>query len=714
MNPQFKALFVILALAFSMQNLFAQTGKLQKVDTLQQVNISALAPLIRYGNNGNLVVNVAGTILASSSSVTEILSRTPGITINEGIINLQGKGEVIIYLNGTLVSSERLASIPTSQITKIELIANPSARYDAAGRAVISITTKSPDADGFSGRISQYLSSSPFAGESTNTFADIGFGKEQLLLSANVALQKGSGRELLLTTRLRQDANDYLNSELSTDWNRDFKLYATYGFGAKYNFSTASSISVTLSGNRDQLGGTVSSSNKIQTSSATNIYGSNIARDELRNNSTVIADYIINTDTLGSSFFLSGQYAKYNTDYDDDIAESGGAAKRYLQNIFVQNLHISSIQTDRSQIFSKRSKLETGIRFSAVGNSSLTQFAVGELPEGTFNLEPALSSIFRYRESIAAAYASFSTRIKKLQTIIGIRGESTSYALETDAGKGQDFRKSYINLFPSLQIELPVGKEDKLRIAYLARINRPRYQALNPFVIYQDSFTTIEGNPDLVPEQSHAVELAANISKTELKIAYTYTRDLLSGAALRGTTPESYVLKSINISKDQGMLLSVTRPFSISNWLASVNTATLSYNKSFDNQYEFATGKTRPQLYLYSSNTFNVKNGFRLQLLAWYLGEQYYGLGHRNSRSTITAGIEKSFLNGLKIGLTANDIFNLTASVGDYYVGKTQIYYDRSYGNNYFRLTASYRFGGSDKAIAQDKRRVQSENNRAN
>lgn len=125
--------------------------------------------------------------------------------------------------------------------------------------------------------------------------------------------------------------------------------------------------------------------------------------------------------------------------------------------------------------------------------------------------------------------------------------------------------------------------------------------------------------------------------------------------------------------------------------------------------------RTRPQAYLYSNNTFSLKNGIKLQLLAWYLGDKYYSLRHDESRSMITAGIEKSILkNALKIGLTANDIFNNTASVGDYNVGRTQIYYNRSYGNNHFKLTASYRFGGSEKTVSQKNKPVQTENSRAN
>jgi len=684
-------------------------------NTLRQVNITSAVPIMRYGSNGNIEVNVAGTILASSSSVNEILSRTPGVVINEGTISIQGKGEAIIYLNGAVVPSERLASIPASQITKIEIISNPSARYDAAGRAVIHITTGMPNENGVNARFAQHLTYSDFAGTNANTFADLGYVKNKLTLSANVALLKGAGRELLYTTRVRPDPDDYLNSELSTDWNRDFKLYTTYGAGAKYSFSRTSSLGVSVNGNRDNLGGMVNSNNRILTSATANFYGSNVERDELRNNTILIADFNTITDTLGSGFFISGQYAKYNTDYNDGIDESGGSFPRYLKNTFKQDLHINSLQADRTKFYSKITKLETGLRFSTVGNSSLNQFATSDKKDGIYYPEENLSSSFRYEETISAGYGSFVTKMGTMQINLGIRGEWTNYSLATTAGNGQNFRKNYFSLFPNLHVELPVSERNKLRVAYSSRISRPRYQALNPFVIYQDPFTTIEGNPNLLPERAQTVELSANLNKTELKLAYTYTTDQLTAAAIRGNTPESYVLKSINISSDQSYLLSLTRPFSIGNWWQSINTINLSYAKSIDDTYGFSIGESKPQVYIYSSNTFNLNHGIKLQLLAWYLGDRYYSLRHDDKRSVITAGIEKTLLNSkLKIGFTANDILDKTSSAGDYNVGRTQIYYNRNYGNQYFRLTVNYRFGSAGKAISPNSKPVQPENSRAN
>jgi hypothetical protein len=686
----------------------------ENTTTLGQVTITSSAPLMRYGNNGNLEVNVAGTILASSSSVNEILSRTPGLTVNEGIISLQGKGEAIIYLNGTLIPGERLANIPTSQITKIEIIANPSARYDAGGRAVINITTKAPGGNGLSGRVSQHLTMSDFAGTNTNTFTDLGYSKNKLSLSANIALLKGSGRELLYTVRNRPDPSEYLNSELTTDWNRDFNIYATYGLGARYRFSSGSVLSLSYSGNRDRLGGSVDSRNRITTLTTDNTYGSSIARDELRKNNTIIADFTKSTDTLGSGVFFSAQYSAYRTDNEDQIKEFGGTAPRYLQNTFSQRLDIATIQADRTKYFRKNLKLETGIRFSNVGNNSDTRFLIGNNPDGPYLPDETLSSLFDYNETIASAYASLSANAGKLGIILGVRSEWTTYKLSTTAGEGQDFSKDYLNIFPNLQLEFPLENGNKLRASYSARITRPRYQALNPFVTYQDAFTTIEGNPNLVPEKAHAFEIGTNFKRTELKIGYTYTIDPLSGAALRGSTPESYVLKSINRSRDHTFLASVTRPFSISDWWQSINTASVTYGRSFDDQYGYATGKVTPQAYLYTSNTFSLKHGIKLQLLAWYLGDRYYGIRHDDKRSIVTAGVEKSILNGnLKLGLTANDIFNRSIAEGDYNVGKTQVYYNRRYGNNHFKLTATYRFGGTE-SVAQPQRQAQPENSRAN
>ena len=686
-------------------------------NALGEVVVRSSAPMVRFSSSGNLQVNVAGTILASSSSVSEILSRTPGVNVSEGVISVQGKGEAIIYLNGVLITSERLASIPTSQISKIEVMSSPSARYDASGRAVILVTTKAPAGFGLNGKLTSQLTVDDFFGETHNNFVDLGYSSAKLSLTGNFSAQTGKGRELLYTIRERPAPTDFLHSELTTDWKREFKLYATYGLGGRIALSGKSSLSFSFNGNSDKLGGTVDSKNIIRTSTAMNSYSSSIDKDEQRENNTFLLDYTLETDSLGSNLFLGGQYASYLTGNDDYITEqntSTPVASRFLYNYARHKLHIGSFQIDRSRAFNRKSKLEYGLRFSAVSNGSDNQFSISSLKEGPYVFNKEMSSDFSYSETIGAGYGSFTTSLGKLAVSAGLRAEWTAYKLSSSALGAERIKADYLNVFPNLSFSLPLG-DLKMNASYAARITRPRYQALNPFVIYQDPFTTIEGNPELKPERSHAIELTGEFKGTVLKLGYTYTSDQLTASALRGSTQESYVLKSINISSDYAYLVSLTRPFNLGSWWQSVNTASVTYGKSFDDQYGFATVKTRPQVYLYTSNSFSVGYGVKLQLLAWYLGERYYSLRHDNKRSLVTLGVEKSMMNNkLKIGLSANDIFNKYIAEGDYNVGQTQIYYNRRYGFKYFRVMASYNFGGVGQPAKERKRPAQTENNRAN
>ncbi|WP_343698126.1 outer membrane beta-barrel protein [Flavobacterium sp.] len=158
---------------------------------------------------------------------------------------------------------------------------------------------------------------------------------------------------------------------------------------------------------------------------------------------------------------------------------------------------------------------------------------------------------------------------------------------------------------------------------------------------------------------------------------------------------------------------SLSRSFNFK-WWNSVNTASITWQKSVDNYYAFAFSPVKPQIYLYTNNTFTIPKLFKLQFLAWYLSDRSHGLGSENARSTITLGIERNFFkDALKLNFTANDIFHKFMVSGDYNVGQTQIYYHRTYSTDYFKLIATYNFGDSKKTTYKKAEIEQSENNRA-
>ena len=685
---------------------------------LNEVVIKRDASLVKYSANGTIDVNVANTLLSTSSSVNELLSRVPNVIITEGQISVLGKGEAIIYLNGILINYERFAAIPVSQISKIEVISNPSSKYDAEGKAVINIITKKNIESGIMGSASQQVTVSEFAGTSTNTLLDFNYAKGRFSFITNYGLQLGKGRELLYTTRTRPNPEDYMRSQLTTDWKRQFNNYSNFGFGLQYTFSDKNYMSLAYSGNIEDLGGIVLSRNSIANNAGNSFYTTDIAKNDVLLNQFINLNYNAITDRKGSSLFIGTQYSNYNGTVRDFIDENSLIdelnKEKFLKNNVDNRINIISIQADYLKKINENTKLETGVKFSNATILSGSDFLISESENEGFESDDQLSSNFKYVEKINAAYFNFGSSVgEKFKFSVGARAEWTNYDLYTTANGIQQFKKKYGNIFPNVLLNMDISDDWKVHASYVSRITRPRYQALNPFVIYQDPFTTIEGNPNLLPEKVHAFEIGTLYKKFDFKIGYTYKTDPISGAALRGDTPNSYILRSLNLDREHSFFTSISKTFT-KNWWNSTNTISMNLTKSIDDFYGYALGPVKPQIYLYSNNTFTIPNLFKIQLLAWYLGNKSYGLRSENSRSTVTLGIERNFFKDtLKLNFTANDIFHDFMVSGDYNVGQTEIYYHRTYTTNYFKLIATYSFGNSKKATYKKTEIEQTENNRA-
>lgn len=688
----------------------------EKVTELAEVTVQAELPLVNYSENGLVEVNVANTVLSASSSVSEILSRTPNVIENNGQLSILGKGEAIIFLNGRQITNERLASIPVSQIVKIEVISNPSAKYDAEGKAVIDIITKIMGEEGILATASQQVTHSDFAGTNAQTFLDISYGKRKFSIKGNYSLLAGDNREHLYTTRTRSATDEFLKSEVMTDWQRK-NNNSNYGLGVQFDINTKHSITILYSGFKDKLGGTVGSKNDLTNNMGSSFFASNIAKDEVRINNSLTLNYDRKLDSNGSSMFIGSQYSHYHAKVDDFITENSimNATEgiRFLENTVGQDIIVSSTQSDYLKVMRNNTKLEAGAKISVVRTEAATNFFVSE-NGGEFVFDNQLSNKFSYTETVPAAYLSFSGMVKKVGFGIGARGEMTNYELNTSVGDGQLLTDQYFNLFPNLQLNTTISPTLKLRTSYTSRIARPRYAALNPFVVYQDPFTTIEGNPNLIPEKVHAFEMGLNFKDYDFRMGYSYSIDPMDAAALRGSTPNSYVLKAINLDEGHSYFASLSRTIGLK-WWTSINTVSVSYNRLMDSEYDFESIEPMPQLYLYSSNTVDVKRLFKIQLLAWYVGRKQYGLYDDYARYLVTLGIERSFLNSnLKIRFVANDIFQRTNASGDYGVGRTSIYYDRTFNNGYFRFIINYNFGQLKQSKFKVKSTSQAETNRVN
>jgi hypothetical protein len=683
---------------------------------LNEVRVSSKVPLVTQKADGTLEVKVANTILSASNTLNEILSKSPSLIVDAKGISVFGKGQAIIYLNGKRITSEQFSSIAVSQIDKIEIISNPSAKYDAEGSAVVNIKTKRNTDEGYKGLIKQNVTYSDFAGFNTFTSTNLNYKTGKLSLSGDYSIQLGKDREILRTTRKRDAQAEFLNSNLKTEWNRNLDNYSNYGMGMQYDINDKNYISVEYSGYLEKLGGNQESVNEITNNSGVGLFTSDIKKNNTTYNNSISLNYNSVLDTIGSSLFIGTQSSAYKYDVDDLIfAKSDGStiSSNVLKNLIDHKIFISSTQIDYTKVFSSGNAIEIGGKISYVDNNSVLDFFSSDDGQD-FTLVDSLSNNFKYVETISATYLNYRGKFNNNFSYgIGARTEFTDYLLTVESEQTEQvIGKKYWNVFPNASLNIKLSSKISLNTSYSARINRVPYRSLNPNMVYQDQYTSIQGNPDLIPEKAHSLEMSTNYNSYGFKIGYDYTTDPINAAALRGSDPNSYVLTGINLKKQHNYFLTISK--SINNkWLTSTNNLSVSYTNLIDDQYNFEIVPPRPQIYLYTNNTIKIQNLFNIEVLAWYLGEKYYGLYYDRSRYNVTISAEKSFFDkSLKCRLIANDIFHSIIASGDYNVGETQIYYNREYNTNYFRIALSYNFGKLKKITYKNTATGEAENDR--
>lgn len=665
---------------------------------LDEVVVVARRPVYVQQTDGNTAVLVENSTLAASNSVTEILSKSPDVLVDQdGMVTVFGKGTALIYLNGKRIDQSQLKLVTPNSIKKLVIIRNPSAKYDAEGAAVIDIQTIKSTSEGYQVKLRQNVSYSEFAGVDTYTEFNLAFNKGRFSSKLNYSFLQGKDRHILHTTRNRDAEAVFIKTDLLTEWQYEYENFSNYGLGLQYDYGTNSYLSLEYSGNHEQLGGHQLSSNTIEDKASINYYESDIQRNERDVNHSFSLNFNQKLDTLGSHFFLGSQYSNFDFNADNPIdelsLESNNASSRRLKNTAAFNIDIFSGQFDFTKMYQNKTSLELGGKYSRVRNGSDFMFFETDA-KGDFVKDPNLSNQFIYQESVAAGYLNYKGQLKpSLQYSIGIRSEYTSYKLKLSQLDGLNISDQYVNVFPQFSLTKIFSDNQSINLSYTSRIRRVPYQNLNPVPLYQDPYTSIQGNPESIPEKTQAIELNANLNKTNFKFGYSYTIDPFGGGAIRGGDDKSYILIRLNFDEKHRFFTSVSRTFETA-WLSSTNTASLRYTNIIDKVYGFQNVGSKPNLYLYSNNRIPVKDWFNLEMSFYYLGNNHEGLYKRKNSWNMTLAIDKSFFDKkLKCQLTMNDLFHSVRAAGDYSIGETDIYFARRWNTNYLRFSISYNFG---------------------
>ena len=474
---------------------------------LGNVTVTASKPLLQIGVDRK-VFNVEKNIVSAGGTAVDVMKNVPSVNVDiDGNVTLRNAAPQI-FVDGR-PTNMTLDQIPADAIESVEIITNPSAKFDASGgtAGILNIVMKKNKRVGYSGNLRTNIDSRAKVGLGVDI--NVRQNKINVFASANINQRKSIGEGSVSRTTLGMRPNNSLQQDKSV-------MEGLFGFGRiGFDYFIDNRNTVTLTQSFMKANMDPNSSSYIYTDSTSNGTYDDLQKREtnsenqFRNTSSQVS-FKHNFPKAGHEWTVDATYNKgkneNNALINSNYYRLPGEAfthtyiQQQLGNGNNENL---ILQTDYSNPLSDKSKFELGARVSIRKTTSGTGiYAV----DNSFKVLDTLQRIeFNSKDKVYATYGTYTNRFKKLGYQIGLRAESSIYE---GNNKGQKFNTDYpISLFPSLFLSQKINDNTDLQLNYSRRINRPGFWQLFPFVDISDSLNISHGNPALKPEFTNSIEL---------------------------------------------------------------------------------------------------------------------------------------------------------------------------------------------------------------
>ncbi|WP_162054637.1 outer membrane beta-barrel family protein [Pontibacter pamirensis] len=700
--------FEVISLDFSRD--FGVLTLKEDVKMLREVTVNALRPSITVEPD-RMIVGVEGTALAAGNTAFDVLAKSPGVWVDQdGNLQLNGKAGVQVMIDNrlTYLSAKDLQTMlqgmAAENIRNIEIISNPSARYDAEGTAgIINVNLKKNTATGLNGSL---YSGYQFNGLHTySAGGSINFKKGRWNSHANLDASRREHQRLGEFNRMfnKSNSSTRFDQGVREDVSRvapsmrlgtDVDINSMHSVGAMVNLSYQKAIHDFRT---DTYIRTAVPSEDLF------IEADNYLQNIL-NNKIFNLHYLGKFDTLGSTLsaeldlidITSAEDASYLNSYDS-LSEGRTDFRNLLTSNNPTAYDIYSAKLDYSKSFQNGRKLELGGKASHLASdNSLRFFSHGE--EGN-TLDPNRSNHFLYKENIYAAYVNFSTTLgSRFSLQAGLRGEQTiaeGRSLTLDEG----MNRRYLNLFPSLFVQQKVSDNYQINYNYSRRNQRPDYELLNPFVFYLDPFTWAQGNPYLKPMYTHSFGIIQTFKQTiNLSFNYSLTKDFIAEVPVQNAEDKTTIFLRDNLDNSRNFSATMMAPLSImKNWDTS-NKATVGWQYFSTDVNGQRTANEVVTYMLQSTHNILLPQNYRVEVNAAYVGPQAYGLFRIEKQWWVDLGVKKSFLNDkADLSLSLNDIFRSRWMLGSTKTGRNSNEIKQYLSHQSVGLNLRYRFSKGEK-----------------
>lgn len=655
---------------------------------------------------GKNITNIGG-------SATDILQNIPSVNVDiDGKISLRGSENVTVLIDGkpsTLTGANRqaiLQQLPANAISEIEIITNPSAKYDADGMAgIINIKTKKDKLKG--------INANTQATVGTNDKYSFNLGlnnrTSKYNLFGNYSYRHerrdnfGNGEQFNYFT-----GNNYSFKSKNDGYNlNDFntgRVGIDYYLNNHNTISFSTGISSNISARPDLI-------NFDYYDSVGYLY-SNFKRNNYATDNNLTLDATVdyrrtvskNKSELTASASINSNTRKANEDYKNSTAVSFEIPSQRNKNEATFTNFIAQIDYVWPL---KNGKIETGAKTTMRSIDNNQQGFRYNFGNNEFWKDSLISNHFVYNEMVNAGYITFASKYKNFDYQLGVRTEITDIEGNSKTTNTL-FTNSYFNFFPSGFVKYALAKDQNLQLGYSRRVNRPGFESLNPFIDYSDSVNLRQGNPKVQPEYIHSVELnyQTQIKKLNLSatLYYRYTDNMI--ARLRTVNPVTglSIMSFYNFNSAQNTGVEVIIRYNFvklgnlmlsGNWYQNVVNGG---NVQSDLQSEITTWNTRL--------TYNLPlpKAFYFQANGMYMAPMRFAQSTISGMNGLDIGVRKDFYDGkLQCGLNLSDVFNIRQF--NIRQDGTNFTYDgmRKRESRVLTFSVTYRIGSKDNPFTKKK-----------
>ena len=555
-----------------------------------------------------------------------------------------GKGIPLLYIDNQKVDFNVLSAVSVDEIKSVEIIRNPSAKYEAEGKAVVKVILKNSKKEGYKLTLNETaVFNKRFSNNFSANFQQKKNKTEWKLNAAYNQIQHWESNGFDYTVPGKNIKSDYIITSITN------RPQVILGASLYHELNDGDNLTFTVNGNlRPDKG-----DNNTVTNYEINGLKSQIVtlnpQDRKRATINSIFNYNKQLKSINATIFTGLQYTRESNNVDldfyNDIDNSGYSFSQFRKQKYAVNAYSGRIDIEK--------KIKENYQLGIGGSFTKADATTDNLTDYR-NLNPSEYFKYFFYEENWASYAEFSGEKEKLSFKGGIRLETTSANGFNQILNETNISRHYVDWFPSAELSFKQNENYVYTLNFKRSIDRPGYSDLASGGLYSSPYVEYQGNPDLLPSYTNEISASINLKKWAINASVYQIKNPIGFGLFYDETKNISQFTTKNFDKESGASLGLDVPFEYK-FLTSQNSLSLNYSKIEDSLA--VVNQSTPYLYLYTNNAIKLGKGFKFLVDGSWITERTQGIYEYNEMVLVNLGLTKSISN-FDFTLRYNDVFN--------------------------------------------------------